>query len=670
MRIRGLISPLFEACKDGKSVAQLHSYILKNGLIHDSFFVTKLSASYIKCFSLKRAHKLFDETPRPSVYLWNSILRGYSREKQWKTTLHLFLQMLSSTTITATGDVKPDNFTISIALMACTELSAIEMGRAIHGLVKKSKKIGSDMFVGSALIELYVKHGGMDDALQVFDEFPQPDVVLRTSMVTGYQQSGHAEMAISFFSRMVVMEGVSPDPVTLVSVVSAGAQMLNIEVGRCVHGFMIRMGFNVHLCLVNSLLNLYAKTGSVNNARNLFMKMPQKDVISWSTMIACYAQNGKASDALDLFNEMIENGFEPNSVTVVGALQACAAACDSKEGRKIHEIAIQKGFEFEVSVSTALVDMYMKCSCLKEAVDLFKRIPKKDVVSWAALIGGFAQNGLANESIGIFHTMLCSETRPDAVTMVKLLTASSEIGNLHQALCLHGFLVTSGFDHKIFVGAALIELYSKCGSIDDAIRVFEGINDRDVIVWSSMIAGYGIHGLGREALETFDRLIETTFLRPNRVTFLSVLSACSHSGLVGEGIKIFDKMVHECRINPSLEHYSVMVDLLGRTGELEKALQLIDQMPEPAGPHVWGALLGACRLHHNVKIGEIAAKNLLRLDPDHVGYYALLCNIYAADGKWHNAAAIRTLIKEKGLKKMPGYSSIDIGKELHPFLAV
>ncbi|XP_043722202.1 putative pentatricopeptide repeat-containing protein At3g01580 [Telopea speciosissima] len=670
MKSRGLISPLFKACKDGKNVAQLHAYILKTGLIHDSFFATKISASYINYFSLSCAWKLFDETPHRSVYLWNSILRGYSREKQWNTTIHLFHQMLCSTNITATGNVKPDNFTISIALMACTKLSAIQMGRAIHGLVNKSEKIGLDMFVGSALIEFYVKHGGMDDALRVFDNFPRPDVVLWTSMVTGYQQSGNAEMAVSFFSRMVVMEGVNPDPVTLVSVVSAGAQLLNVEVGRCVHGFMIRMGFNAHLCLVNSILNLYAKTGSVNNARNLFMKMPQKDVISWSTMIAFYAQNAEATDSLDLFNEMIEKEVEPNSVTVVGALQACASACDLKEGRKIHEIAIQKGFELEVSVSTALVDMYMNCSCLEEAVDLFKRMPKKDVVSWAALIGGFAQNGLANKSIGIFCTMLYSKIRPDAVIMVKILTVSSELGNLHQALCLHGFLVSSGFDDRVFVGAALIKLYSKCGSIADAIKVFERMSERDVTVWSSMIAGYGIHGLGREALEIFDQLIETTLLRPNRVTFLSVLFACSHSGLVGEGIKIFEKMVHEYGINPSLEHYSVVVDLLGRTGELEKALQLIDQMPEPAGPHVWGALLGACRLHHNVKIGEIAAKSLLRLDPDHAGYYVLLCNIYAEDGKWHNAAAIRTLIKEKGLKKMPGYSSIDIGKELHPFLAV
>ncbi|XP_019052516.1 PREDICTED: putative pentatricopeptide repeat-containing protein At3g01580 [Nelumbo nucifera] len=666
MKHREFISHLFESCKDVRSIVQLHSHILKSGLLHDSFFATKLSTYYAKYTSVAAARKLFDETPQQTIYLWNSVLRAYSREKQWQETLHLFLCMMSTA---ITIDQKPDNFTVPIALKACAGLLALKTGQTIHGLVKKIDCVDSDMFVGVALIELYAKCGKMDDALRVFQDYPQPDVVLWTSMVTGYQQNGHAEGALSFFTRMVVSEGATPDPVTLVSVTSACAELMNLKLGRCIHGFSIKRGWGIDLSLVNSLLNLYAKTASVNSARNLFNMMPEKDLISWSSMVACYAQNAKAIEALNLFNEMIEKKLEPNSVTMVSALQACATSFHLKEGRRIHELAIQKGCELDIMVSTALLDMYMKCSCLGDAIKLFKRMPNKDVVSWATLISGYAWNGLANESVRVFRSMLCNNTWPDAVAMVKLLSACSDMGILLQALCLHGYLIRSGFDKKAFVGAALIELYCKCGSLDSAIKVFKGMGERDVVVWSSMIAGYGIHGKGREALQTLDQMIEASLLQPNHVTFLSILSACSHANLVEEGIEIFNKMVQEYKIQPNSEHYSVMVDLLGRSGELDKAMNLINQMPVPASPHVWGALLGACRIHHNVELGETAAKNLFQLDPNHAGYYVLLSNIYADDGNWDNVEVIRTLIKGRRLKGLPGYSSIVVGSKVHTFLA-
>ncbi|KAF5177009.1 Pentatricopeptide repeat-containing protein [Thalictrum thalictroides] len=559
---------------------------------------------------------------------------------------------------------KPDKFSVPIALKGCAGLAALKVGRIIHGFLKKDDEINSDMFVGSALIELYSKCGEMDDALRVFKEFPCPDVVLWTSMVSGYQQNGNSEQALLFFSQMVMKEGVVPDPVTLVSVVSACAQLANLRGGKSVHGFIIRMGYDTGLSLVNSLLNLYVKTGSVDNGKKLFGMMYEKDVITWSSMIACYAQDGKTTEALNLFHKMIENGFQPNSVTMVSALQACSAASNLGEGKKIHELARQKSIELERSVCTALIDMYMKCSRLDDAIDLFRRSPQKDVVVWSVLISGCAQNGQANTSLQIFNSMLCSGCRPDAVTMVKVLMACSELVILQQALCYHGYLIASGFDDKVYVGAALIDLYSKCGCLNDSIKVFEGMSERDVVVWSAMIAGYGIHGLGQEALRTFNQMIETSVVKPNSVTFLSILSACSHAGFLDEGVNIFNRMEREYDIEPNSEHYGVVVDLLGRTGKLDEALRMIEQMPIPPGPHVWGALLGACRIHGNVTMGDIAAKHLLRLDPEHAGYYLLLSNMYGEDGKWENMTQIRTMVKMKGLNKLPGQSSIETGSRV------
>ncbi|KAL6136236.1 hypothetical protein ACLB2K_061537 [Fragaria x ananassa] len=659
-RREGLVK-LFEACNSREPLLQLHSQALKSGFSKDAFFATKLIALYSKHESVGYARKVFDETPERSVRMYNAALRSYCREKQWEETMFMFRKMLS--------ERKPDNFTVSIALKACVGLRAIGDGRVVHGFVMRNEEIASDVFVGSALVEFYSKCGKMGEALKVFEGFSQPDVFMWTNMVTGYEQNGNAVEALEFLSRMVTFARVKPERVTLVSAVSACAQLLSFRLGSCVHGVAVRNGFDSDLCLLNSLINLYAKTGSIRTATRLFWKMPEKDVISWSSMIACYTHNGDVLEALNLFEEMIDRGVEPNSVTVTNSLQACAGACNLDNGKKIHKLATRKGFELEVAVATSLIDMYMKCSAPQEAVDLFKRMPKKDVVSWIAMLSGYAQNGMAYKSMGIFRNMLLDGTQPDAVSMVKILTACSELGNLQQALCLHGYVIQTGFKDSIFVRASLIELYSKCGSIDNAVRLFEGMVYKDVVIWSAMIAGYGIHGQGGEALKVFDDMVKHSAVTPNDVTFTSVLSACSHSGLVVEGLGIFSMMLHQYQLKPRPEHYGILVDLLGRTGELDKGMEIVERMPNPAEPHVWGALLGACRIHNNVKLGEVVAKRLLELEPDDAGYYVLLSNIYAMDDKWENVSNLRTSVREKGLKKIFGQSVVEAGSEIHSFVA-
>ncbi|XP_070673136.1 putative pentatricopeptide repeat-containing protein At3g01580 [Malus domestica] len=385
------------------------------------------------------------------------MLRSYCRKDRWEETLCLFRNIMFES---RGNDEKPDNFTILIALKACARVRALACRKIIHGFVKKHENVALDMFVGSALIELYCKCGQMGEAVKVFDEFLHPDVFLWTSMVTGYEQNGDPEEALEFFSRMVMVGWINPDRVMLVSAVSACAQLSNFRIGSCVHGVSIRNGFNSDLSLGNALLNLYAKTGSVKTVARLFMKMLEKDVVSWSSMIACYTHNGDVIEALNLFNKMIDTRIDPNSVTLVSALQACALA-GNLEGKKIHKIATRKCFELDIKVATALIDMYMKCSAPEKAGDLFNRMPEKDVVSWAALLSGYAHNGMAYKSIEVFRDTLSDETKPDVVAMVKLLAACSELRILQQALCVHAYVIKRAFKNNIFVGASLIELYSK-----------------------------------------------------------------------------------------------------------------------------------------------------------------------------------------------------------------
>jgi len=546
-------------------------------------------------------------------------------------------------------------------------LPSLAHGRAVHAVAVRSCAASEDAFVAAAVVQMYARCGDMAGAVNAYGVLEKPDVVLLTSVVTGYEQNGLAMEAMEFFARNVVGQGVAVTPVTLVSVISAAAQLGDAWNGRASHAYLVRNSLGYNLALVNAVLGFYVKIGDVQTARRLFEGMVDRDVVTWSSMIKGYVRSGDAHEALRMYKGMVHAGLQPNSVTLVSILQACALAVDVEEGKSIHHIAVNMGCELEVGVATALVDMYMKCSCHEEAMHLFHQMPRKDVVAWGAVISGLTQNGLPDESIQMFKCMLLDDHAPDAVTMVKVLNACSDSGVGRQATCLHGYLVRSGFDNKMFVVDALLDLYSKCGNLDSAVRVFDSTTEKDVVLWSSMIAGYGAHGLGQEAVALYQKMIGSS-IKPNSVTFVSVLSACSHSGMVQEGRQIFDSMTRVYGVMPNPEHQSAMVDLLGRAGELQEAIKFIQEMDGRAVADTWCALLAACR-EHNTEMSEAVAENLIKLDPDHVGYYNLLTNIYAFDEKWESVKETRDTVQGRGLHKVPGYSAVEINNAVHTFTA-
>ncbi|CAN4082397.1 unnamed protein product [Withania somnifera] len=650
MRSWEIVLKLVGECRTAKLLTQLHSLTIRTGLRYDTHLAAKLTGLCFELLPVQTACKLFGEIPYPTVYACNRNLQSFCEKKRYEEVLCLFFSMFSFE--------KPDHFTLLFALKACSALKAINFGKTIHGLGKKQGFIHSNMFLGSGLIEMYSKCGNMEDAFRAFEEYSNPDIVLWTTLVTGYEKNFKPDEVLDVFTRMVMTRCASPDPVTLVTIVSACTQLLNLKAGKSIHALVFRMGYESPLPLSNALLNLYAKTGSIIYAGNLFRVMEEKDVISWSCMISCCAHNDATERAISLFDEMIYKGVEPNSVSVISVLQACEASCYLDKGRQIHELALQLGLELDILVATALIDMYMSCCSPHEAIMVFDRMPSKDPVSWFALLCGCVQNGMAKEAMQIFCDMIANNIQPDATVMVKILGACSELGVLQLTSCLHSYAIRGGFMSNSFVGGSLIDCYAKCGSLDEAIKVFESLSDKDVVIWTSMFAGYGMHGEARESIKLFHRMVADTTVCPNKVTFLSILAACSHAGFVEEGIEFFNIMINEYQLIPESKHYAIIVDLLGRTGELDKAMCLINQMKSQVGAHVWGALLGACRIHQNAEIGEIAARSLLRLDPDHAGYYILLSNVYAVDGKWDDVAELRGSIKERELKKITGQSVV------------
>ncbi|URD90869.1 Pentatricopeptide repeat-containing protein [Musa troglodytarum] len=417
---------------------------------------------------------------------------------------------------------------------------------------------------------------------------------------------------------------------------------------------------------MTAVVNMYAKCRRIEEARRMFDRMPERDLVAWNAIVAGYAQNGMAERALEMVIRLQKDGRKPDSVTLVSALPACANVGSLKIGKTVHAFAMKAGFDSLVNVSTALVDMYSKRGAIETARLVFDSMRLKNVVSWNSMIDGYGQNGDAEEAWRLFEKMQRETVMPDSFTMVSVIPVLADISVLKQAKWIHGFAIRLCLDKNIFVMTALVDLYAKCGSVRVARRLFDAMEERHVTTWNAMIDGYGTNGFGKSAIDLFEQMKRSS-VKPNDITFLSVLSACGHSGLVQEGKKYFAGMKEDYGLEPNMDHYGCMVDLLGRAGRLHEAWDFIQKMPISPGISVYGAMLGACKIHKNVKLGEEAAQRLFELEPDEGGYHVLLANIYAAASMWEDVARVRTMMEKKGLQKTPGYSSIDLKNEMHTF---
>lgn len=450
--------------------------------------------------------------------------------------------------------------------------------------------------------------------------------------------------------------------------------------------------------LGNTLVSLYVKCRSMADARRVFDEMPERDVCSWTVMIAGYAKHGPPQEALVLFHAMRETGVQSNQFTFASILPACINLGFLEQGMEIHEEIITAGFQSDVVVSTALVDLYAKCGSLKdarkvfdrmlerdpvswnamiagyaqngnvdEAFKLFSAMPRRDVVSWNVVIAGFAHNGHGEESLRLFQQMQMEGMKPDSQTFASTLPACANFAALEQGTEIHEKIIRSGFQSDMVVSNALIDMYAKSGSIKKARELFDKMNQRDVVSWTAMIAGYAMHGRGKEALKLFEQM-QHSGVCPNRVTFVGILTACSHAGLVDEGYEYFNCMSKYYNITPGMEHYRCMVDLLGRAGHLSEAQEFINKMQVKPDPIVWICLLSACSMDNNIELGESVAERLFELYPDHHAPYILLSNIYASAGRWDDIQKIRKVMRHNGIKKTPGCSWIEVNKQVHAFL--
>lgn len=496
------------------------------------------------------------------------------------------------------------------------------------GMIKEARKLfdrsdaEKNVIVWTAMVSGYVKLNQIEEAERLFYEMPIRNVVSWNTMIDGYARNGRTEQALDLFRRMPERNVVSWN-----TIMTALAHSGRIEDAERLFDKMRERDVVSWTTMVAGL----SKNGRIDDARELFDRMPIRNVVSWNAMIAGYAQNGRLDEALKLFERMPQRDMPSWNTMVTGFIQN---------------------------------------GDLNRAEKLFDAMPQKDIITWTAMMTGYIQHGLSEEALKIFNKMQANDgLKPATGTFVTVLGACSDLAGLIEGQQIHQMISKTVFQESTQVVSALINMYSKCGELHVARKMFDdGLSGHmDLISWNGMIAAYAHHGYANEAIILFNKMQELGF-QPNDVTFVGLLTACSHAGLVDEGLKYFDELFKNRYIQVREDHYTCLIDLCGRAGRLKEAFNIIEGLGKEASLSVWGALLAGCNMHGNTDIGKLVADKVLKIEPENAGTYSLLSNMYASVGKWKEAANVRMKMKDKGLKKQPGCSWIEVGNTVQVFV--
>ena len=479
------------------------------------------------------------------------------------------------------------------------------------------------------LIGACADHANVRQAALIFAHLANPNIFAHNATLKALAQNSHWFHAIQFFNHQVSSPNApNPDEFTFTSVLKACAGLAHVVNGQKIHAMVTKQGFESNLFVRNSLIDMYFKAGYLLIARHLFDEMFVRDVVSWNTLVSGYCLCGCADDARWVFDRMREKNF--------------------------------------VSWST-LISGYARMGRLEDARQLFDEMPERNVVCWNAMIAGYAQNEKYSDAIEVFRMMQqFGGVVPNDVTLVSVLPACAHLGALDLGKWIDGFISRRGMALGLFLGNALADMYAKCGCITEARRVFNKMEERDVISWSIIICGLAMYGHADEAFGCFYEMLDCG-VKPNDVVFMGLLTACTHAGLVKKGLNCFNTMDKEYGVSPKVEHYGCVVDLLSRAGELDKAEDMISSMPMKPNVIIWGALLGGCRIYRDSGRGQRVVQHILELDSDHSGSYVYLANVYSSMGRLDDAAKCRLRMRENGVLKTPGCSWIEVDNTVYEF---
>nr|XP_043631249.1 pentatricopeptide repeat-containing protein At1g20230-like [Erigeron canadensis] len=551
------------------------------------------------------------------------------------------------------------------------------------------------------LIKTYCDSGDLRRAHQLFDKIPDPDLHLWTVLISAYTRQGLQKEAINLYT-LLRNKDIKPDKFILLSFVKACATSRDVVEAQRVYKDAVTFGFHRDVLLGNAMIDMFGKCKYLEGAKRAFDELGNRDVISWTSLCSCYVSCGKPRMGIQAFREMGLDGVRPNSVSVSTILPACSDLKCLNLGREIHGFVVKNGIGGNVFTSSAIVDMYASCLCIKQAELVFNRMVTRDTVSYNGMISAYFENGEAEKAIRMFEKMKnegsklnyaswnavlcgCLQTgrtqqalellaemqhtgfSPNQITLTAILTACTNLESLRGGKEIHGYIFRHFFLDDTTALTALIFMYAKCGKLEFSRKAFKMMSRKDTVAWNTMINANSMHGNGEEALALFNEMLKSS-AKPNAVTFTGVLSGCSHSRLVDQGLSIFNSMSRVHLIEPDAEHHSCIVDVLSRAGRLDEAYRFIQDMVIQPTASAWGALLGACRVYKNVDLARIAAKRLFEIEPHNGGNYVLLSNIFVNAKLWGEASETRKLMRDKGIKKEPGCSWVQVKNKIHTFV--
>ncbi|KZV54986.1 pentatricopeptide repeat-containing protein mitochondrial-like [Dorcoceras hygrometricum] len=612
---------------------------------------TALLSAYANNGKISDARRVFDEMPHRTVAAWNAMITAYVRNVYRvdgvEEGYRLFLRM-------------PNRNAVSYAVMITgfVKVGRLDEAGRLYGETPRNYR---DPFSSNVMINGYLKSGKLEEAVNVFEGMVEKNVVTWSSMVDGYCKSGRVSMArklfdmleecrneftwcamidgylkagcfedgLELFLRMRREDKVGVEPTVAAVVFEACGKMNRYRVGCQLHGLYSRLGFEFDVFLGNSILTMYMRLGCMGAATKMFVTMNKRDVVSWNSILYGYVQAGRLEEACEIF----EKADAKDSVTW-----------------------------------TTMITGFSSKGLMEKCIDLFNKMPELDDVAWTAIISGFVHNGKYEEAICWLIQMLKTAVRPNSLTLSSSVSASAGLASLNHGLQMHALISKMNMEHDLSIKNSLASMYSRCGSINDAYSIFKSITAPNIVSFNSMINGFAHNGYGEEAFKLFRQLIDDE-LKPNEVTLLGVLSACTHLGLVDEGWEYFRSMSTSYEMTPGPDHYACMVDLLGRAGLLDEATKLINSMPFEAHSGIWGSLLGASRTHLRIDVANLAAQRILELEPNSVVPYVVLSDICSILGKRREEEHLRLFKRLSGIKKNPGCSWITVKDKVKLFLS-
>ncbi|KAF8402951.1 hypothetical protein HHK36_011044 [Tetracentron sinense] len=555
----------------------------------------------------------------------------------------------------------PTPYLLNKFIAACAKSASFSMGEQAHSVIIKLG-FKSNVFISSALVNMYCKCDEILSAQNLFDEMPEQNVVTWNSLICGYLRIQFPTIAIGIFLEMLRI-GMAPTPFTISAVLGACSQLEAGELGIQVHGLILKSGFGSNVVVGTGLVDMYLKYSSMDDSRRVFNQMPDRNVVTWTTLVSGYAQNQQPNEAMILVREMRRLGLRSNSVTYNSLLSSFSGPEDVDHCKQVHCQIIHEGMESNTYLVVTLVTVYSECGSLEDFRKICSTILTWDQISWNAVIAGLSHLGNGEEAIKCFTKMRQTCFVIDFFTFTSVLKSIGIISALEEGKQTHALVFKTGYAMNVYVQNGLVSMYARCGAIDDSKWVFSLMDKHDLISWNSLLSGCAHHGYGNEAVELFEQM-RRTGVKPDQTTFLSVISACSHVGLLDEGLMYFDLMRYDDLLEPPrTEHYACMVDLFGRAGYLHEAEAFVNSMPINPGPSVYKALLSACQVHGNMDIAIRSAKKLMDLYPNDPAAYVLLSNVLAIGGYWDDAAGVRKLMCDRGVRKKPGCSWIEINKQ-------